>query len=341
MKKIFVLLITFFVIGLGTVCAQTAGAGESLITVTRKSYSAGAQSNVGIWVDARPTVSLKNGETQKFTLKNDKYLLQAKIGVLVSNNLILDLKSKEYVLEIVMTGAGDPASKKTRGTTTITLKKVKEVALPSANTSSANTSTANTSSTNTSTANTSTSNASTWNTAALDLARNVTYLTAVEKDIILELNMVRSDPKKYADLYIKQSIATNAAAKELYNELLKTPSRVLLQPKKGLSQAAKDHVADTGPKGIIGHTGSNGNSMGDRMNRYGTWRSGASENISYGYNTAREIVIQLLVDDGVAGRGHRKNIMDANARYVGIAVGTHSKYRYMCVQDFANDYTDK
>jgi len=326
MKKIFVLVITFFVIGLGTVCAQTAGAGESLITVTRKSYSAGAQSSVGIWVDARPTVGLKNGETQKFTLKNDKYLLQAKIGVLVSNNLILDLKSKEYVLEVVMTGAGDPASKKTRGTTAITLKKVKEVALPSANAGNANAGNAN---------------ASTWNTAALDLARNVTYLTAVEKDIILELNMVRSDPKKYAELYIKQSIATNAAAKELYNELLKTPSRAVLQPKKGLSQAAKDHVADTGPKGTIGHTGSNGSSMSDRMNRYGTWRSGASENISYGYNTAREIVTQLLIDDGVAGRGHRKNIMDANARYVGVAVGTHAKYRYMCVQDFANDYTDK
>jgi hypothetical protein len=320
MKKIFVLVITFFVIGLGTVFAQTAGAGESLITVTRKSSSVGAQSDVGIWVLSRPTVSLKNGETKKFTLKNGKYLIQAKIGVLASNDLILDLNSKEYVLEIVMSGSGDPASKATKGTAAITLNKVKEVALPSANNQ----------------------DAGTWNNiAALDVARNVTYLTAVEKDIIFELNMVRSDPKKYAELYIKQFITTIAAAKELYDELLKTPSRAVLQPKKGLSQAAKDHVTDTGPKSIIGHTGSNGSSMSDRINRYGTWKSGASENISYGYNTAREIVIQLLIDDGVEGRGHRKNIMDSNSRYVGVAVGTHARYRYMCVQDFANDYTDK
>jgi uncharacterized protein YkwD len=318
MKKLFVLLITFFVIGLATVFAQTAGAGESLITVTRKSSSAGAQSSVGIWVSATPIVSLKNGETQKFTLKNGKYTLQAKIGVLVSNNLVLDLNSKEYVLETVISGSGDPASKGTKGTTAITLNKVKEAALPSAN-----------------------ANTGTWNTAALDTARNVTYLTAVEKDIILELNMVRSDPKKYAELYVKQSIGTNAAANELYNELLKTPSRAVLQPRRGLSQAAKDHVADTGPKGLVSHTGTNGSSLGDRINRYGTWKSGASENISFGYNTARDIVLQLLIDDGVEGRGHRKNIMDSNARHVGVAVGAHATYKYMCVQDFANDYTDK
>ncbi|MDR2576344.1 MAG: CAP domain-containing protein [Treponema sp.] len=172
-----------------------------------------------------------------------------------------------------------------------------------------------------------------------DTARGAYYLSNLEKDIILEINMARTDPKKYAEIYIDPKLG--AYAKECYEELIKSESRPVLFPKKGLSQAAKDHVTDTGPKGAVGHDGTDGSSMSSRINRYGTWRSGASENISYGYNTAREIVLQLLIDDGVTSRGHRKNIMDKNSRYVGVATGPHSIYRYMCVQDFAVDYTDK
>ena len=186
---------------------------------------------------------------------------------------------------------------------------------------------------------TGTNNSSGWDIAALDTARGVSYLSTLEKDIILEMNMARSDPKKYAEMYINPS--QSAAAKECYDELRKSKSFSALQPKKGLSQAAKDHAADTGPKGIIGHTGSNGSSMSDRINRYGTWKSGISENVSYGYNTAREIVLQLLIDDGVENRGHRKNIMNGNSKYVGVATGTHTRYRVMCVQDFAYTYVDK
>jgi uncharacterized protein YkwD len=172
-----------------------------------------------------------------------------------------------------------------------------------------------------------------------DTARNVSYLSDLEKDIILEMNLVRSDPKKYAELYINPSLG--AYAKECYEELRNAESRPVLFPKKGLSQAAKDHVANTGPKGIVGHDGADGSSMSSRINRYGTWGAGASENISYGYNTAREIVLQLLIDDGVESRGHRRNIMNKSSRYVGVAVGAHSIYRYMCVQDFAVEYTDR
>ena len=172
-----------------------------------------------------------------------------------------------------------------------------------------------------------------------DTARDVYYLSDLEKDIILEINLARSDPKKYAELYINPNLG--AYAKECYEELRNAESRPMLFPKKGLSQAAKDHVADTGPKGVVGHDGTNGSTMGSRISRYGTWGTGASENISYGYNTAREIVLQLLIDDGVASRGHRKNIMDKNSRYIGVATGPHATYRYMCVQDFAVEYTDK
>jgi len=168
----------------------------------------------------------------------------------------------------------------------------------------------------------------------LDTARNVNYLSDLEKDVILEINMVRSDPKKYAEMYINPS--KSAAAREAYNELLRTPSLPVLQPKLGLSLAAKDHVLDTGPRGMTGHTGSDRSTLSQRINRYGTWRTSISENCSYGMGTGRDINIQLL-----ESRGHRANIMNRNSTVVGVATGPHSRYRVMCVQKFAVDFTDK
>jgi uncharacterized protein YkwD len=114
-----------------------------------------------------------------------------------------------------------------------------------------------------------------------------------------------------------------------------------LFPAEGLFRAAKDHVNDTGPKGITGHTGSDGSSMGQRIDRYGRWGGGAGENISYGYNVGRDIVLQLLIDDGVSNRGHRNNILNKDFKYTGGAIGSHASFTYLCVINYANEYVNK
>jgi uncharacterized protein YkwD len=109
-----------------------------------------------------------------------------------------------------------------------------------------------------------------------------------------------------------------------------------LSPREGLSAAAADHVRDQGPRGAIGHDGSDGSDPGARIRRHETARASAwGENIGYGYADARRIVVALLVDDGVAGRGHRENIMNGRFDSIGVAVGPHKGYRSMCVMDFA------
>ena len=196
-----------------------------------------------------------------------------------------------------------------------------------------------------------------WDIKVLDVARGIDYLSDVEKDVILELNMVRSNPKKYAELYIqpmlkyfngnrysepgKTTIITqegSVSVQECIEELSQAASIGILTLEKGLYLAAKDHAEDQGKTGQRGHEGSDGSSVRDRVNRYGSGANSLAETISYGKNTGRSIVIQLLVDDGVPSRGHRTIIMNGNYTLVGSSVGTHPNYGYLCVTDYAKSY---
>jgi uncharacterized protein YkwD len=107
-----------------------------------------------------------------------------------------------------------------------------------------------------------------------------------------------------------------------------------------MTVSARDHVRDQGPRGVVGHESSDGSTFDDRVRRYGRWGISLTENISYGPSGARDVVIDLIVDDGVKDRGHRHNIFDPVAKVVGVACGRHTTYGYMCVMDFAGAYIE-
>jgi uncharacterized protein YkwD len=199
-----------------------------------------------------------------------------------------------------------------------------------------------------------------WDIATLDTAKDVDYLTGVEKDVVLEMNKVRNNPKKYAELYIQPTlkyysgknysepgqitIVTQEGASAVngcISALSRARSTGLLQPEKGIFLAAKDHAVDQSKTGRTGHDGSDGSNPFKRMERYGGGYSTAGENCAYGPNTGRDIVVQFLVDDGVPSRGHRANIMNAAFTQTGASIQTHPQFRYCCVIDYAKGYVSK
>jgi uncharacterized protein YkwD len=110
---------------------------------------------------------------------------------------------------------------------------------------------------------------------------------------------------------------------------------------RGLSLAAQDHVKDQGRTGGIGHQGSDGSRSGDRADRYGRWQGHLGENIAYSVANARGMIMTLIIDDGVPGRGHRQNLFAPQARVVGVACGSHRTMQIMCVMVFAAGYTER
>jgi uncharacterized protein YkwD len=118
----------------------------------------------------------------------------------------------------------------------------------------------------------------------------------------------------------------------------------MLTPSMGMSQAAKDHTRDCASHNTTGHEGSDGSHFWDRVDRYGKinlYHTGGEECLSYGSNTGVDIVLQLLVDDGVQSRGHRKILLNPDASKIGVGFGEHPKYNYMCTLDLAFDYRER
>jgi uncharacterized protein YkwD len=193
---------------------------------------------------------------------------------------------------------------------------------------------------------------------ALLPAAAAAQMTTFEQEVLAEVNLARTDPVGYARhlerllqyfdgnlLRVPGTVALRTdegprAVREAIDALrAQTPLRALMGS-QGMARAARDHVKDLGPRGGFGHTGTDGSRMDGRISRYGRWDGTAAENISYGSDTPRDVVISLLVDDGVPGRGHRVNILSAEWGFAGVGCGTHAKYRTMCVIDFAGAYRE-
>ncbi|HEY6070310.1 MAG TPA: CAP domain-containing protein, partial [Chthoniobacterales bacterium] len=140
--------------------------------------------------------------------------------------------------------------------------------------------------------------------------------------VIRELNLARQNPKLYATLVAESRpfhmIEHGKAVDEAVRFLQKAHPLPALVLSSGMSRAAADHCAEQ-INGQLGHEGRNSSHGGDRISRYGSWSTTWGENISYSRKTAREVVLALIIDDGIRDRGHRKNIFNPKFNYAGAA----------------------
>jgi len=178
-------------------------------------------------------------------------------------------------------------------------------------------------------------------------------LTPREWEVVTELNRARTDPRGYAEYlrelkrsfrdqysYIGRGVTMGTkegipAVDEAISFLLAVPPAPELKASRALSLAAKDHLRDQTLRGGFGHRGSDGSNPLDRMVRYGEVGAAVGECIDYGHQEARDIVVALIVDDGVPDRGHRRAIFDPAFTLVGVGHGANVLYDWACVIDFA------
>ena len=169
----------------------------------------------------------------------------------------------------------------------------------------------------------------------LNTGAKVNYLSEEEKKVILFMNMARHDGPLFAQTFLATYVEENQVENSSYlrslrKDLNKAKGLASMHPEKDLSSVAQGHARKSGEKGWLGHQDFNKRFeplMGNPYNHVG-------ENCSYGYETALDIVISLLIDEGVKDTGHRHNILSVDFNSIGVAIRPHSSYRTNCVMDF-------
>ncbi|MFQ4135065.1 CAP domain-containing protein [Nodosilinea sp. PGN35] len=192
---------------------------------------------------------------------------------------------------------------------------------------------------------------------ALGVSGQSPNLPGLEQGVVDEMNRARTNPALYAELLAERRqyfrgnrlelpgqvpLVTNegsAAYDEAIAFLRATRTLPPLTASAGLSQAAQDLVAVQTREGGIGH-GTGATDMSNRLARHGTVGCASGENVSYGSGNARDVVIQLIVDDGLPSRKHREIMFNPDFQVTGAACGSHPQWRSMCAITYANGYLE-
>lgn len=180
------------------------------------------------------------------------------------------------------------------------------------------------------------------------------------RQFLEETNVARTQPHRYAE-YLRELrggfigkgyrvpgsfnlVMTQegvAAVEEAIDFLSRQRPVPALYWSPGLARAAAELVKEQAASGATGHDGERSGSFRQRIERQGNWDTAIAENIGYGPDTARRMVMDLIIDDGVPGRGHRKNIFNPSFAIAGAACGPHPIFRKMCVMEFAAKFKSK
>lgn len=186
--------------------------------------------------------------------------------------------------------------------------------------------------------------------AAFSCAASAGAETPFERQVLAALNAARANPAAYADGLrryraffhanllrlpgIDADIETEEGVGVVDETIGFLGRQIPLHPVEGaplFAASAADLVADQA-RGGTGHEGRDGATPAERVRRHGGGGL-VAEVIAYGAVDAADVVRQLIVDDGVADRGHRSIVYSPQLRFAGVACGPHPEYRTMCVID--------
>lgn len=213
----------------------------------------------------------------------------------------------------------------------------------------------------------------------LNTAKDCLYMKPEEREMVYEINRVRSNPVSYlqyiepmlkdAKQHLQQygrgernySLTYSTGTKDgreqrtvdttwhytneeyvkalstLVDDLKKQKKLSILQPDSGVYAAARKHAQDNNAHNWeLLHTGSDGSVPWDRIRQFSPAMRFGNENIAgrTGVPKPRDIVIQLLVDAGIPGYGHRYNLLDPQWTHVGCTVENYKGRMSYWIQNF-------
>ncbi len=158
-------------------------------------------------------------------------------------------------------------------------------------------------------------------------AKNALWLKPVERQIIYYLNLARMNPKGFLEKYVKPKMSKYDQSNPYYTSLItymeSMPAIKPLYPDKTAYESAYCHAKSSGERNYIGHERD-----GSQCNEVFS-----GECCSYGLSGALDVVLQLLVDEGVPSLGHRYVCLGSYTK-IGVSQQPHTGWGQNTVLDF-------
>ena len=178
------------------------------------------------------------------------------------------------------------------------------------------------------------------------------------EDLIIEINLLRTNPKKYAKTISKymnyfrgkllclpesnagiQTEEGVEAFKEAVDFLNKQPKIEPLKPSKGLCRIAEEFVSIYQKPDCADMANRD---MEEIINKYGSFGGSFSRAMDFGGETPEMAIINLVVSDGDPSRGQRESLLSTEINRIGVANGKHDTYRHcsaiITCTEFENTY---
>lgn len=161
-------------------------------------------------------------------------------------------------------------------------------------------------------------------------AAGVKSMTVEEREVVKYINLARLYPQKFAEVEVADYYGEEKTGYRvrlsndrltLIAELMTMTPREPLTYSKAMQDEARCLVAEQRDNGEVGH---------ERHKCKGTH---GGECCGYGHVAGRAIALQLLIDDGVEGVGHRANLLNAGFGTIGVATDNHPTYDFGTVVD--------
>lgn len=177
-------------------------------------------------------------------------------------------------------------------------------------------------------------NAQTWTSAQLEkanTAKNSTYLTPVEKETILYINLCRLYPKDFLTNEVMNYYGSEDYSDYLKNSTYRESLIKLLGTIQPVHPLYFDLETFTGANCFAKEQGEAGTTGHERKRCKVDY---AAECCDYGNETGKDIALSLLIDHNVPSLGHRKICLDKAYTKIGVSVQPHKKWDVVAVLNF-------
>ena len=180
------------------------------------------------------------------------------------------------------------------------------------------------------------------------------FIDSIEIQLLKEHNKIRNSPSSYIPILTKtKKLFRKNNVLHFYKEMpfktyegLETIDEAInfLSTQKPLKsfilsseliKSSKDIANELGTNGIVNHS----KNLPQYIEKYCEWGGMLCENIDFGTKQAENIMIKLLLNDGIKERFQRLNIFKPELKYIGISQNSHIKYGICTVIHYAMNIT--